>query len=166
MPGILLAFSVDIGLLSLANKIRTGQRGRGNLAAFGVLCLAMAFLQFLYIAHHAPAVTLGDGIRPEWIFIVSLIRDASIWVLPGLLPVALILFAFSEEVTEAPVMPAQEQSSVLIEQDTKMPKQLAIEKAWNEANANAYEVAIETPESTGEAIPALPLDRSNGHVPR
>jgi hypothetical protein len=96
VPGVLLAFSVDIGLLSLANQIRDGKRGLGKLIAFGVLCLAMAFLQFLYIAHHAPNVTLGEGVRTDWIPTVSLIRDASIWVLPSLLPIALCLFAFSE----------------------------------------------------------------------
>lgn len=95
-PGVLLAFSVDIGLLSLANQIRGGSRGKSKLAAFGVLCLAMMFLQFLYISHHAPEVTLGAGVRADWIPLVALIRDASIWILPALLPVALALFAFSE----------------------------------------------------------------------
>lgn len=97
VPGVMLAFSVDIGLLSLANQIRLGQRTRGRLLAFAVLCMAMGFLQFLYIAAHMPEVVLGAGVRSDWVGLVSLLRDASIWVLPTLLPTALILFAFSEE---------------------------------------------------------------------
>ena len=96
VPGVMLAFSVDIGLLSLANQIRLGQRTRGRLLAFAVLCGAMGFLQFLYIAAHMPEVHLGAGVRGDWVGLVSLLRDASIWVLPLLLPTALILFAFSE----------------------------------------------------------------------
>lgn len=97
VPGVMLAFSVDIGLLSLANQIRLGNRTRGRLLAFAVLCVAMGFLQFLYIAAHMPEVHLGAGVRGDWVGLVSLLRDASIWVLPMLLPTALILFAFSEE---------------------------------------------------------------------
>lgn len=95
-PGMMLAFSVDIGLLSLANQIRLGQRTKGKLLAFAVLSGAMGFLQFLYIAAHQPEVKLGAGIRAEWTGLVTLIRDSAIWILPLLLPTALILFAFSE----------------------------------------------------------------------
>jgi hypothetical protein len=104
-PGMMLAFSVDIGLLSLANQIRSGQRTKGKLLAFAVLSGAMGFLQFLYIAAHQPEVKLGAGIRAEWTGLVTLIRDSAIWVLPLLLPTALILFAFSEakaQSTESP----------------------------------------------------------------
>lgn len=95
-PGMMLAFSVDIGLLSLATQIRQGERTKGKLLAFAVLSGAMGFLQFLYIAAHQPEVKLGAGIRAEWTGLVTLIRDSAIWVLPLLLPTALILFAFSE----------------------------------------------------------------------
>jgi hypothetical protein len=104
-PGMMLAFSVDIGLLSLANQIRSGQRTKGKLLAFAVLSGAMGFLQFLYIAAHQPEVKLGAGIRAEWTGLVTLIRDSAIWVLPLLLPTALILFAFSEAKPESPETP-------------------------------------------------------------
>jgi hypothetical protein len=103
-PGMMLAFSVDIGLLSLANQIRLGQRTKGKLLAFAVLSGAMGFLQFLYIAAHQPEVHLGAGIRSEWAGLVTLIRDSAIWILPLLLPTALILFAFSD--THAAPTPA------------------------------------------------------------
>lgn len=113
-PGMMLAFSVDIGLLSLANQIRLGQRTKGKLLAFAVLSGAMGFLQFLYIAAHQPEVHLGAGIRAEWTGLVTLIRDSAIWVLPLLLPTALILFAFSETAHKSTETP-ESASTALVE---------------------------------------------------
>src|SRR5262245_22343166 len=39
IPGFLLAFSIDIGLLALGTRIRSGERTRSILGAFGVLCI-------------------------------------------------------------------------------------------------------------------------------
>lgn len=119
IPGVMLAFSVDIGLLTLANQIRLGQRTKGKLLAFAVLCGAMGFLQFLYIAAHMPEVALGAGVRSEWIGLVSLLRDASIWILPLLLPTALTLFAFSESAPERTATPSS--AMALVPQDSVEP---------------------------------------------
>jgi len=97
LPGLLLAFSVDIGLLSMASEIRAGDRAKGRLAAFAVLCIAMMFLQFLYIITHIPKVELGEGVRAEWVWTITLFRDACVWVFPFLLPLALGLFTFPKK---------------------------------------------------------------------
>lgn len=96
IPGALLAFSIDVGLLALANQIRGGVRTRAKLAAFGVLSLAMAYAQFVYISSHMPAFPLAGGVRSEWASTVQLLRDCAIWIFPALLPTALILYAFSD----------------------------------------------------------------------
>jgi hypothetical protein len=130
-PGVLLAFSVDIGLLSLANQIRSGQRSIGKLAAFGVLCLAMAYLQFCFIAVHAPAMTIGAGVRVEWSGLVTTLLNASIFVLPLLLPIALCLFAFSDstlQLTNLPVSGATAEAAPAVA-ERPAPEQVEIECA-------------------------------------
>lgn len=125
IPGLLLAFAVDIGLLSLANQIRMGQRSRGKLAAFFVLCIAMGFMQFLYIMHHVPEVSLGAGVRAEWVGLVSLLRDFSIWILPCLMPTALCLFAFSDTVAPSHTHEINTPSDTITVSDSApMPAQL------------------------------------------
>jgi len=133
-PGVMLAFSVDIGLLSLANQIRKGQRTKGKLLAFAVLSGAMGFLQFLYICSHVPEVQLGAGVRAEWVGLVSLIRDASIWVLPLLLPTALILFAFSEVQPVATVTAPASTALVIAAQPVAEPQndEIIIETPYGE----------------------------------
>jgi hypothetical protein len=136
-PGVMLAFSVDIGLLSLANQIRLGHRTKGKLLAFAVLCGAMGFLQFLYIAAHQPEVHLGAGIRSDWIGLVTLIRDSSIWILPLLLPTALILFAFSDTAAHENAMP----SNSAISEPAAPSRALALV-----GQDGAEQLFIETPE--------------------
>jgi hypothetical protein len=97
LPSAIMAFSIDIGLLSLAYQIRAGQRNPSKLAAFAVLSGAMFYAQFVYISSHMPALALAAGVRAEWAEVVQLVRDCSIWILPALLPVALILYAFSDK---------------------------------------------------------------------
>jgi hypothetical protein len=136
-PGVMLAFSVDIGLLSLANQIRLGQRTRGKLLAFAVLCGAMGFLQFLYIAAHQPEVHLGAGIRSDWVGLVTLIRDSAIWILPLLLPTALCLFAFSDTTAHENAMP----SNLGIGKPAAPSRALALV-----GQDGAEQITIETPE--------------------
>lgn len=106
LPGAIMAFSIDIGLLSLAYQIRSGQRNPSKLAAFAVLSGAMFYAQFVYISSHMPALALAAGVRAEWSELVQLVRDCSIWIFPALLPVALILYAFSDQDPDQPVVAA------------------------------------------------------------
>jgi hypothetical protein len=96
VPGFLLAFSIDVGLLSLSHHIRHGQRNWTKLIAFFVLSLAMAYSQFLYISAHLPMIALGAGVPDTMRASVQSVKDVAVWVLPALLPTALILYAFSD----------------------------------------------------------------------
>lgn len=95
VPGVLLAFSLDIGLLSTANKLARGESVRGLRITFFVLATMMYILQWVFIIHHVPALQLSDGVRDEWRSFVTLLRDMMVWIIPALLPVSVTLYTFS-----------------------------------------------------------------------
>ncbi len=94
-PAFLLAFSIDVGQIMTSNDIRKGMRNAGKIATFAVLALATYYLQWMYMIAHVPALALGAGVRPEWRMLVETVRDASIWVIPALLPIATTLYTMS-----------------------------------------------------------------------
>ena len=96
LPGLLLASSIDIGLLVMANQVRRGEGTIAKMLAFAVLCVAMMYAQFLYISVHIPLMTLAPGVRAEWKEQVQWLRDVGIFALPALLPVSMLLHAFSD----------------------------------------------------------------------
>ncbi len=107
-PGVLLAFSLDIGLLSTANKLARGEGVRGLRVTFFVLAAFMFWLQWIYIVHHIPAMLLSDGVRTEWQPFVTLLRDMAVWLLPALLPISVTLYTFS---AGAPVLHGEHQET-------------------------------------------------------
>jgi len=100
VPGFLMAFSIDMGLLSMANRIRAGERHASILLAFIVLCLAMCYAQFWYVSSHMPLVPVSAGVRADWQSNVQLYRDQAVWVFPSLLPIALMLYTFKDKRSE------------------------------------------------------------------
>jgi hypothetical protein len=96
VPAALIAASIDIGLLSLAAQIKhRDQRTWGRVLSFTLLCAGMFALQGLYVASHMPVIELGPGVRQAWLPAASLFRDSMLIVVPGLLPLALILHTIS-----------------------------------------------------------------------
>jgi hypothetical protein len=95
VPALLIAFSMDIGMLATASDIRSGQRSKAKYLTFAVLALSMYFLQWLYIAHHMPALALGAGVNAAAVPIATGLRDAALWLIPGLLPLSVLLYTFS-----------------------------------------------------------------------
>jgi hypothetical protein len=96
VPAALIAASIDIGLLSLAAQIKhRRERTVGRVLSFVLLCAGMFALQGLYVASHMPIIPLGAGVRPEWMATASLFRDSMLIIVPGLLPLALILHTIS-----------------------------------------------------------------------
>lgn len=132
VPGLLLAFSVDVGLLSLAHQIRSGQRNRAKLLTFFVLSLAMAYSQFLYIVAHLPVVAIAAGVRADWQPVLGTVRDLAVVLLPALLPTALILYAFSDR----PAAPAE-----------------STERSLNATTSESALVAVEQPVAYPVACP-------------
>ncbi len=117
-PGVLLAFSLDIGLLSTANKLARGEGVRGLRVTFFVLAAFMFWLQWIYIVHHIPAMLLSDGVRAEWQPFVTLLRDMAVWLLPALLPISVTLYTFS---AGAPVSAHAETAAIEVNTETVRP---------------------------------------------
>lgn len=96
LPAFFVAFAMDIGQISTSAAIRhnglTWQRG----ITFFVFALATYYLQFLYIAHHMPALEIAAGVSPWHQWAVRTARDAAIWILPLLLPLSTMLYTISD----------------------------------------------------------------------
>ena len=95
IPAFLIAFALDVGQIVTSSEIRAGKRGRTKYATFAVFAAATYYLQWLYIAHHMPALELAPGVRETWSEFAQLIRDAAIFVIPALLPLSTLLYTFS-----------------------------------------------------------------------
>jgi len=96
IPGVLLAISVDVGLLQVSMEIKDGRRDRNRLAAFIVLAAAMFILQLAYAITHFPALALSTGVRLDWAPTLSLFRDSLIVIGPALLPIGITLHTFAD----------------------------------------------------------------------
>jgi hypothetical protein len=96
LPAFFVAFAMDVGQISTSAAIRhnglTWQRG----LAFFVFAVATYYLQFLYIAHHMPALEIAPGISAFHRWAVETGRDAAIWILPLLLPLSTMLYTISD----------------------------------------------------------------------
>ncbi len=95
-PAFLVAFSMDIGQISTSAKIRHDGLTWQRCLAFFVFAVATYYLQFLYIAHHMPALEIAPGISEFHHWAVQTGRDAAIWILPLLLPLSTMLYTISD----------------------------------------------------------------------
>lgn len=113
LPAFFIAFALDVGQISTSAKIRhyglNWQRG----LAFFVFSVATYYLQFLYCAHHMPALEIAAGVSDFHLWAVVTARDAAIWILPLLLPLSTMLYTISDgDNKEQPKAP---ESAILIE---------------------------------------------------
>lgn len=97
MPAFLIAFALDVGQVVTSAEIRAGQRTPAKYATFAVFAAATYYLQWLYIAHHMPELSLAAGVRESWGDFTALLRDAAIWIIPALLPLSTLLYTFSHQ---------------------------------------------------------------------
>ena len=96
VPAMLIAFALDVGQIMTSVEIRAGARTRAKYVTFAVFAVANYFLQWLYMAHHMPALELASGVRDQWQPVTQLIRDASLWVIPSFLPLSTLLYTLSD----------------------------------------------------------------------
>lgn len=97
IPAFFIAFAMDIGQISTSAKIRHEGLTWGRTAAFFTFSVATYYLQFLYIAHHMPALQIAAGISEFHLATVTIARDAAIWALPALLPLSTLLYTMSDD---------------------------------------------------------------------
>lgn len=122
VPALLIAFAMDVGQIATSAEIRAGHRTKSRYFTFGIFALATYYLQWVYIAHHMPALELAPGVRESWGGIAQLIRDSAIWVVPALLPLSTTLYTLSGGQAETPITakpePTESRAVVIIDQPT------------------------------------------------
>ena len=143
IPGFFIALSIDVGLLVTSMQLRSGSRTWQRYIAFVVLALSMFSLQLYYSITHAPLVPLSAGVRIDWIPFLSLFRDAMIWIVPLLLPIAITLHSFSGNDRPEP-MPSSSTALALVAQDG--PERVVIEKPEH------FEVECQYPECAWSGV--------------
>lgn len=94
-PAALIAFAIDIGLVSVSADMRRGERGRWKYITFIALAASTYVLQLLYISAHMPVVDLGPGVAERAQGFVLFVRDFSVYMLPALLPLSTTIYTFS-----------------------------------------------------------------------
>jgi hypothetical protein len=98
IPGMLLAFAIDIGQISTSIRItqsRTTTQRIGLGITFIVLALAGYYLQWFHLIHHMPKLAFGEGLSIPTRESVVAARDAAIFIIPALLPISMILYTLS-----------------------------------------------------------------------
>lgn len=116
LPAFFVAFAMDIGQISTSAAIRHNGLTWQRALAFFVFSVATYYLQFLYIAHHMPALEIGLGISEAHHATVQTVRDAAIWILPLLLPLSTMLYTISDgDSKEQAVKPQAPEATITIE---------------------------------------------------
>lgn len=137
IPALLIAFAMDIGQIETSRKIRheglTWQRG----LTFFVFALATYYLQFLYIAHHMPALEIQAGVSEFHRIAVTELRNFSIWLLPALLPLATLLYTLS---------------------DDKHAKKETVQAIKHDESTHEHEIAIVSIEPELDVMPFAPVE--------
>ena len=95
LPALLIAFALDVGQIATSAEIRRHGLTPARGVTFAVFAAATYYLQWLYIAHHMPALALAPGVRESWSGSATLLRDAAVWIIPALLPLSTLLYTFS-----------------------------------------------------------------------
>lgn len=93
----LIAAAIDVGQIKTSAEIKEGQRSKWKFLTFFAFAGATYFLQWVYMIHHVPNLSVSAAIRPDWMWLVNLMKDASIWIIPALLPASTLLYTFSQK---------------------------------------------------------------------
>jgi hypothetical protein len=96
LPAFFMAFALDVGQISTSAKIRHKGLNWRRGVAFFAFSIATYYLQFLYIAHHMPALDITTGVSAFHQLAVMTARDAAIWILPLLLPLSTMLYTIGD----------------------------------------------------------------------
>lgn len=95
IPALLIAFALDVGQIATSAEIREHGLSAARAVTFIVFSAATYYLQWLYIAHHMPALELAAGISEIAKGTATYMRDAALWLIPALLPLSTLLYTFS-----------------------------------------------------------------------
>jgi len=164
-PALLIAFALDIGQIATSGEIREHGLSVGRAVTFGVFALATYYLQWLYIAHHMPALEIAAGVSATAKATAVYMRDAALWVIPAFLPLSTVLYTFSgktaprmeEKSTEIQVIPVIPSEPLPMEETKALPFGSAV-PAQDENPSEGEMLNIGMIENGGE-----PITTANGH---
>jgi hypothetical protein len=94
-PALLIAFALDVGQIATSGEIREHGLTLGRGLTFFVFAAATYYLQWLYIAHHMPALAIAAGVSDTARSTAVYMRDAAVWIIPAFLPLSTVLYTFS-----------------------------------------------------------------------
>lgn len=95
LPALLIAFALDVGQIVTSAEIRSEGLTITRGITFLVFAGATYYLQWLYIAHHMPALQIAAGVSDAARQTAVSMRDAALWIIPALLPLSTLLYTFS-----------------------------------------------------------------------
>lgn len=162
IPAFLIAFALDVGQIATSAEIRAGERTRAKYATFATFAIATYYLQWLYIAHHMPALQLGAGVSALHAGFATTLRDFAIYLIPALLPLSTLLYTFShshienahpsQDANALPTIQVSQQVAVIAPQPAQNASQVAspepralpeTQNAMLPANADAQPLLLE-----------------------
>lgn len=114
VPASLIAFTLEVGQVATSTQIRGGKHNPIKYLTYGFFALFTFYLQWLYMAHHMPALELSEGVRGDWLGLSKLMRDSALWVVPAMMPISTMLYTVSaDHAEETPIVRTIEIKPVL-----------------------------------------------------
>jgi len=95
LPSLLIAIALDVGQIATSHQIRTHGMNVWRVITFLVFSVATFYLQWLYMMHHIPLITIGEGVSETYMKHAVWLRDFGLFLVPALLPLATILYTLS-----------------------------------------------------------------------
>ena len=95
IPGLLMAITIDVGLVQFVFKLQAGERSAALIIAYLVLCGLMAFGQFIYVASHMADIQPSAGVAIYDLQLTNMLIKLALYVYPLALPVVSAIYAFS-----------------------------------------------------------------------
>ncbi len=138
LPALLIAFALDVGQIVTSAEIRQSGLTWTRGFTFVVFAGATYYLQWLYIAHHMPALAIAAGVSAAAQPTAISMRDAALWVIPALLPLSTLLYTFSSGKSTNTQKPL-EAAETLISTEMLKPQVLEADKMLPELTPEIVE---------------------------
>jgi len=160
LPAFLIAIALDIGQISTSHEIREHGATLGRIITFVVLALSTYYLQWLYIIYHIPQLEIGLGVADYHQWLVDIIRNVAIWVIPMFLPLSTTLHTITGNTRK----PRKKQHENTIEQIIEDMPLMPIEENEHIAICDACGWQSEAKGSAGKAQQALAAHKRHCEV--
>jgi len=112
LPALLTAITLDVGQIVTSYEIKKHGLTIWRGLTFTLLAISTYYLQWLYLANHMPNLHLSDAIIGTSKEYAVLWNSASMWIIPLLMPLSVILYTFS----------GNKQSAENLHSETVMPE--------------------------------------------